>query len=639
MIATGRQAAQGRNGHGAPLNEDSAAERYEVLERVGDGTLFVVYRVRDRTSNQVLALKALKGAYNRHLEFTQNIARAAQRVRQLSHPHLEHVREVGEEEGTLYIVSDWLAGPCFEEQLKRAPLRASEVGSMLRQTADALCYLHGNGVIHGDIRPRQILSTGNRFWLTDIGYVNAFTAAGMVPTDVLPDAVYYNAPERFDGEPPTEASDLYSLGVVLYRALTGRVPFDGPSTLSISMRHRNDTPLLPSQFNPSCPQHLEDIALRLLAKDPRQRYESAAALLEELTADGSGLTSGSAASGGAAPVAYSTAAGDEEDEDADASGAGGAAQGVATALDDDEEPGPLDAMEERARQLARRRRERRDAFLSVFWMLVAIGLLGGILYGMYYFWLQEIPPEVKVPNYVGMSQDRAQATLAKVGLGLHVQKEIYNRKKPPGTVLDGDTPQGKNVRAGRGIEVRVSRGEEPIAMPDFAELSLDQARTIISGHGMRLGQVSEQFHETAPKGYICGQYPEPGQPFRRSEPITLIVSRGQQSDNVPSTEELPPPSATDNLDIDESPGGAPESPPGTNLVTRAAHVRVTIPRDAGPQDVRIVVFDANGEHTEYEMVHDPGDVIAKRILVTRAQGDTGLIRVYVGLEIVKEIRV
>lgn len=632
MIATGRRAAPGRNGHGGHPQEDSAAERYEVLERVGDGTLFVVYRVRDRVSNQVHALKALKGAYNRHLEFAQNIARAAQRVRKLSHPHIEQIREVGEEEGTLFVVSDWLPGQSLEEQLKRAPLKAAEVTALLQQATDALCYLHDNDVVHGDVRPRQILSSGSRFFLTDIGYVNAFTAAGLVPTDVLTDAAYYTAPERFDGEAPTAASDLYSLGVVLYRALTGRVPFDGPSTLSISMRHRNDSPLRPSQFNPTCPQDLEDITLRLLAKNPEDRYDAASDLLEETTGRGT------------SPVVPQVGDDDhaalEDDELADADEAIPSAGGRAAIDAEDDDGGPLDAMEERSRQLSQRKRERRDALLSFIWMLFAIGLLGGIVYGMYYFWLQEIPPEVRVPGYVGMSQERAEATLAKVGLGLHVQKEIYNRKKPPGTVLDGDTPQGKKVRVGRIIEVRVSRGEEPIAMPDFAELSLDQARTIISGHGMRLGQVSEQFHETAPKGYICGQYPEPGQPFRRSEPITLLVSRGQQpSDNVPSTDELPPPSATDNLDIDESPAGALESPPGTNLVTRAAHVRVTIPRDAGPQDVRIVVYDANGEHTEYEMVHDPGDVIAKKIRVTRAQGDTALIRVYVGMEIVREMRV
>jgi eukaryotic-like serine/threonine-protein kinase len=268
---------------------DSAGARYEVLERVDEGTLFVVYRVRDRTANRVMALKALKSTFSNHRRFTEALISVAERSMQFTHPHLARVHQVGEEEGTLFLVSEWLPGQSLESRLRRAPFGRAETLSCTRQIAEALNYLHHNGAVHGDLRPRQVLAAADgSLKLTEVGLTEAFTAAGMAPADVLQEAIYYMAPERSDGAPATPSSDLYALGVILYRMLAGRVPFDGPSPLSIAMRHRKDAPLRPSQFNPDCPPDLEEIALRLLEKDPQVRYASAGRLLRDLGVGNSG---------------------------------------------------------------------------------------------------------------------------------------------------------------------------------------------------------------------------------------------------------------------------------------------------------------------------------------------------------------
>jgi hypothetical protein len=188
----------------------------------------------------------------------------------------------------------------------------------------------------------------------------------------------------------------------------------------------------------------------------------------------------------------------------------------------------------------------------------------------------------------------------------------------------------------------ISRGEEPTPMPDFTELSLDQARKIITRHGMRLGQVAEQYHQTIPKGYICDQYPQPGESsFRRSEPVTLIVSRGPQP---AATQEdplqAPPPSSDSDEDTGTDTSTTSEEPSsGPPRVSRAIVVHVDIPVDSKPSEVRVIVRDAEGEHTVYQQMHQPGDSIDEKIHVVREQGTTAEVSVYVGDQLLSKKRV
>jgi serine/threonine-protein kinase len=296
-----------------------------------------------------------------------------------------------------------------------------------------------------------------------------------------------------------------------------------------------------------------------------------------------------------------------------------------------------------------RRREMRGALLAFFWLAVFCGLLWGLCYGAYIFWMKEAPPEVNVPRYVGLSQRDAEVLLGNHGLSMRVGREVYNPKKPEGTVLSGDKRPGETVRKGRSILVTVSRGEEPIRMVDFSDLTLDQARAIITRHGLRLGQIAEQYHERIPKGYVCGQYPEAGDTFRRSDPINLIISRGPQPaatapdpDQLPTAPEespTPPSVAADDPSIKAS---APPSTSGDDdevLVPRAALVRVKIPANGGPQEIKITVRDATGDFIAYQQTHEAGDVVDKTVQVVRPQGGTALVRVYVGGKLLRELRI
>jgi len=760
MIASSRSSSrrrsETRDNKNSRGGSASAAARYDVLERSGEGTIFVVYRVRDKKTRAICALKALKGAYSRHSKFGPAIMREAQGIATLRHTHITSVIEADREDGTVFLVEDWMPGGSLETRLRRAPLPREGSTLLAAQLCDALAAIHKAGFVHGDFRPRQVLyDAAGQPHLNDIGFAPAFETASMSLADIQYDAVSYLAPERFDGKNASQSADLYALGVTLYRALTGRVPFDGPSAVSIAMRHRNDQPLKPTQFNADCPPLLEAAVLRLLAKNPRERYASTEQLLAEL-APGKGSTPSKRIAPTPSPIVPAVTveltpitpptpiaappqaiieeppapveaapvlppqpkpstpfAGAEAAALPLAAATGAAAATVlspskltpsiappvpvapkppvAPAIPVESAPpvtrarpaarpkpqprpvvklepktapvpvvevadtngGGLDddldnAVRVRQEKIARRKHGQREilgAFLAFFWLLIAAGLLFGVCYGAYRFWVEEAPPEIRVPRYVGLNQNDAERVLVNSGLQMRVGKEIYNPKKPAGMVLIGDPPPGKLVRKGRLVLVTVSRGEEPVRMVDFGELTLEQARTIINRHGMRLGQIAEQYHDRVPKGYVCGQFPEPDEMFRRSDPINLVLSRGPQPSSVaPDKDALPlAPSAPRLQDDDDQPAApttvAPTEQVEDTLVSRGAVVSVALPANGGPQEVKIVVRDAEGEHTDYQQTHDAGEVIEKPIQVIRSQGSTALVRIYVGGKLLRELRV
>jgi tRNA A-37 threonylcarbamoyl transferase component Bud32 len=674
----------------------SAASRYDVLERNGEGTLFVVYRVRDIATQSIYALKALKGVYSRHRQFAGAIATAAQASSSLRHPQLASLFEVGREEDTLYIVEEWLPGGTLEKRMRRAPFGQVETTTLAIRVLDGLIALHENGIAHGDVRPKQILFNGDGMAkLNDIGFAAAYPAANMEITDVQIEAAYYQAPERWDGQAASPRADLYALGVVLYRAVTGRVPFDGTSPLAIAMRHRSDKPLRPAQFNPGCPRELEEFILRLLEKNPAQRFSSAREALQVLAPEHRPIPV-QRVSAGKVPVemapAKVTQAAELPVEEAKAELvasvtpiAAAAATPIAAPIPvapaepvvpvesvpvkpapektvaqrrlqaKPQEIAPVPVADAEEEPLAKmlpsqpepdtkrlRRREMLGAFMALFCTVLAASILFGICYGAYAYWMKEAPPEVPVPKYQGLNQADAQAILRKAGLEMKIGKEVYNPKKPAGTILGGDPAPGKKVREGRTITVTVSRGEEPVRMVDFTELTLEQARQVLAKHGMRMGQVAEQYHDRVPKGGICGQFPEPGEMFRRSEPINLVVSRGPQPSGS-LTEPPIDPVTSQNAPVD-SPPPAPQQDPLAPaqeeiLVTREAVVSVALPADGGPQELKIIVKDAEGEYVAYQQAHEAGDVIDKTIQVVRAPDATATVLVYIGGRLVREMRV
>ena len=644
MLTTGSRDARRRGGP----QEDwpSAANRYDFIDRISEGTLFVAYRVRERSSDREVTLKALKAVFSHHPQFAPALIEGARAALDFLHPNLATMFEVGEEDQTVFVVEQLIGGQSLETRLKRGSWSDLDLHACAQDIVTGLAFLHERNVLHGDLRPRQILSDGSHWRITDYGMAQAYAAAGIAPLDIQQDAAFYNAPERTTGVAPTVASDLYAVGVILYRMLAGRVPFDGASPLAIATRHRAELPLLPSHFNPDCPPYLEKIALRLLAKKPAARYQSATSILGDLQRGLRGdLLESYPPDEDETPIVMPPAAAKPATQRAGTSYVSEPIaieprpQSVALTPAEVAATGPS-ALETKFNHGLENKKYRKREFLSAllagFWVLLTGCLLVGVFFGASYFWNKDTPPEVIVPSYAGQNESDVEQAFGRVGLKLTVGREAYDTNHPEGTILGGDTPPGKRVREGHEVTVTVSRGEEPVPMPNFGELSLQRARQIIMDHGMRLGQIAYQYHDTVPAGYVCSQYPEANTQFKRSDPINLIVSRGP----MPSSDVAANAATDDANAADATPdGGAPDgnvasgtAPDASKevLISRAVRVSVAIPTDAKSTDVTIVVNDAQGEHTAFSSTQLPGDLIKQVVQVTRRQGTTATVRVYVG---------
>ena len=699
MLASGRKAqsnsagrdksASGRRNGRAASGRGSGASRYEVLERRGEGTLWIVYRVRERPgkneaqdgpSPPLLALKALKQVANRHPRLPGALTESARRFAGLSHPNLAVPLDVNIEDNTLYFTMDWLPSPSLEARLQRGPIAPALARQWLADVAGALAYLHDQNLTHGDVRPRQILFNGKAPILTDGGIAAAFADAGLALADVQPEVARYLAPERSQGEGLSAPADVYALGVCFYQMLCGRVPFDGASALAIAARHRNDEVVPPSQWNDWVPPELDALALQMLDKNPEQRPTAAAltAIFEGQGATAATASASAALAGTDAEVSEEEAEEYELDETLDVEPPRRRPLDEVVA-----ETMSQDAETKRAEIIQRARRKHRwREFNGALGALLFLGLLfvalGGGLYGAYNYWLGEIPATVVVPKYIGLSSDAAKAVLAKKGLKMKVVREAFDPKKPEGTVLAGEPEEDRSVRSQREVLVTVSAGSEPIKMVDFSKLSLEQARAIILQHGLRLGQSIEQYHPRVPRGYICGQFPDPGDALRRSQPITLIVSRGPQptdidaqsgvgmntpndvvdpaqgSNGASGLAALPQDGAnftplepatdtgtdagaasTDNsAATDAAPSDTP--PPSNEIKTKTAKISVNVPDDGGRQIVRIVVRDSNGERTIYQRSRSAGSTVSRTVRATRPDSEPATVRIYVGEQLIRE---
>lgn len=649
--------------HGSAANgtKNRRGTRYEVQERLGEGALWVVYRVRPAVKGAPsvsVALKALRGAANRHPRLPEALEHQASLWHDLSHPHLATPIEWGVESGTSFFTSALLSGGSLHSRLSRAPLGGEEAMQLLRSMASLLSYLHGQNIVHGDIRPRQILFDTSGFpVLTDGGHASGLSQAGLALADLQPDTALYLAPERASGLPMSPATDVYSLGATFYAALAGRPPFEGASPLAIAARHRHEAPIAPSAINPLIPRELDTLALRLLSKDPSTR--PSASELERL------LQPRNRASAPAPIVAPPVQMVDPE-ATVLVSSSNAPSTTVATSPKrrplDDLVQETLNAQDEEGRRKIIKKAKRRHGWREFRGMIGAIiflvmligGGVGGAVWS-YNAFRAQTPKQITVPKYLGLPQEQAKQVLAKSGLYMKVTRESYDPKVAAGTIMGGDPEAGREVRARREVFVTVSAGEAPIKMVDFSALTLDQARTIILQHGMRLGSISEQYDDKSPRGAIIGQYPEAGDSFSRAQPITLVVSRGAQPKELdaqngefvqPDPLEDTPGNPTAPFDtgdtfapLEPASGGqvpGQSTTPGSNLETKSALVRVSIPKGNGTQLVRIIVRDANGERTIYQKAHNSGAQFKRKVTATRASDQLALVRVFVGDQLVTE---
>jgi len=492
--------------------------RYKVLTKLGAGGMADVYCAEDQQLGRKVALKLLHRRYAEDAEFVERFRREASAAAGLQHPNVVGVYDRGEWDGTYYIAMEYLPGRSLKDVIRQeAPLDPVRAIDITVQILKAARFAHRKGIVHRDLKPHNVLlDDEDRVKVTDFGIARA-GASDMTETGSIMGTAQYLSPEQAQGHAVSESSDLYSVGVILFELLTGHVPFDAESAVSIALKHVSEAPPAPSVIDPSVPPALEAIVLWALEKDPAQRPADADAFIHALEdardavvlEEAPGQRTAIFAPAAIPPDPYAPS------DEALAAAALGAAAGAGAA-----ETPPY-----YADSAAEREQRRRPPWWA--WVLAALALAAVVL-GIV---LLTRPGSVTVPRVVGQELGSATAELRAAGLKTSVDRVASG--SPVDEVLAQDPAGGDDAKDGSTVTLTVSSGPGQVAVPSVDGLGEAKASAVLTDAGLVVDRVVRQADDSVPIGRVIKTSPAAGTTIDRGSNVTLFVSSGPKQVAVP----------------------------------------------------------------------------------------------------------
>jgi serine/threonine-protein kinase len=477
-------------------------ERYRVLRKLGGGGMADVYLCEDLTLGRRVALKVLLQRFLHDAQFVERFRREAKAAAALNHPGIVAIYDWGQVDSTPYIVMEYVEGETLKDLIRRrGRLGGAETIDLTLGLLAAVELAHRHGIIHRDIKAQNILiDGGGSAKITDFGIARAGDS-GMTEAGSILGTAQYLSPEQARGLPVDERSDLYSVGVVLYEMLTGRVPFSGDSAVNVAMQHVNDVPDEPVTLVSGLPPALNKIVLKALAKDPGHRYGSAAEFAADLRAARAG-----------APIAAADYDPDAERTQYMSATAAGATRVMRPA---DEPPPPPPA-----------RRRRRWPLLLLLALLAALAVVGYLLIdGL-------TGDRVDVPGVVGLAEAAAVRQLEAAGFEVDVQQE-YSDDFAAGFVARQAPPGGSEMAPGETVEIWVSSGPQTLELPDFRGWEEGDVASWLEQNGFEADRRTGRSDDVA-EGRVFRQDPEAGATAERGATVSYWVSGGARQVDVPN---------------------------------------------------------------------------------------------------------
>ena len=517
------------------------AGRYEILEEIGKGGMAYVYKARCHFLNRLVAIKVLKEELRDDKEFVHRFNTEAQAAARISNPHVVSIYDVGFENGLYYIVMEYVDGITLKEYIaEKGVLPWRQAAEFAAQICEGLSAAHKKSVIHRDIKPQNIIMTeGGVLKVTDFGIARATTQATQSTSSSTIGTVHYLSPEQARGGYTNERTDIYSLGVVLYEMLTGRLPFNDNTAVAIAIKHIQEKPVLPRILNNEIPESMEYIVMKALNKEQNLRYASADAFLADLN---KAIKNPNVVLGDAKQAADDldrTVKRDAiDDRDIDNYERqrrrqnpeyGKYADRVDREVKENRQRN-VDRLRAVKEQKKKERRITIAAVIAAIVVLAGLGVVFSMMTGGSALSVFTGGEKVKIPNVMDMLLTDAQKQYRQDGFSI-VKKSEKASDKAAGTILEQNPPAGSEVTKKDDIVITVvvSSGANNIKVDNYTNLKIDEARKKIAESKLKVNEIEEE-SSTVAEGVVIRQEPSAGQEVSEGYLVTLYVSSGNKKD-------------------------------------------------------------------------------------------------------------
>ena len=553
--------------------------RYRVLKKLGSGGMADVYCALDQQLGRQVALKLLYRHFAADEQFVERFRREASSAAGLQHPNIVGIYDRGEWDGTYYIAMEFIEGRTLKDVIReRGPAPSEAAVDIVLQILRAARFAHQRGVVHRDIKPHNVLiDDDGRVKVADFGIARA-GASDMTETGLIMGTSQYLSPEQAQGKPVDARSDLYSIGIVLYELLTGRVPFDAESPVAVALKQVSEVPVPPRELNPEIPPALDAVVLRALEKVPAQRFADADEFIAALQ------------SGRLEPIP--------------------APPPVVEVLEEEEDRG-------------------RRWWL---WLLILLAL-AAIAFGVY---LTLKPEQLSVPNVIGLKEATASQVLQNRGFEVNIER-VANADVPRDEVAAQDPRPSTEAEEGSTVTITVSTGPGEASVPDVKGLTQANAENQLRAAGFE-PKVEQVFSADVDKGRVVDTAPPQGSLIERGSTVTLRVSKGPEQAEVPDvvgkTEEnarsdieaagLRVGEVTEQETADEDPGTVlKQTPAAGKNVAKGSAVKLTVAK--APPDVEVPDVVDETEEEARAMLEDAGFEVAVRDETVTEEADDGIV--------------